>query len=117
MKLRSFLYGMYNEYQGNFMSWVAEDILDSTEENDEDTLKHMENISLYGGVSGAITSLIYYHDINKVFKNYFEDILEYLNDKDIVITDLTVDNLVWTCYELIVDDILAQYEQQQEEVE
>ena len=111
MKLRSFLKEMKNEYQGNFMSWVAQDLLDSTEENDEDTLKHMENISLYGGSSGAITSLIYYHDIHKVFKNYFEDILEYLNDKDIVITDLTVDNLVWTCYELIVDEFIAAYEQ------
>ena len=111
MKLRSFLKEMCNEYQGNFMGWVAEDLLDSTEENDEDTLKHMENISLYGGSSGAITSLIYYHDIHKVFRNYFEDILAYLDDAGIVIIDLTVDNLVWTCYELIVDEFIAAYEQ------
>ena len=77
----------------------------------------MENISLYGGVSGTISSLIYHFDINNVFRNYFESILEYLNERDIIITDLTVDNLIWTAYELIVDDILAQYEQQQEEVE
>ena len=111
MKLRSFLKEMCNEYEGNFMSWVAEDILNSTEENDEDTLKHMENISLYGGSSGTITSLIYYQDIHKVFKNYFEDILAYLDDAGIVIIALTVDNLVWTCYELIVDEFIAAYEQ------
>ena len=111
MKLRSFLKEMCNEYEGNFMSWVAEDILNSTEENDEDTLKHMENISLYGGSSGTITSLIYYQDIHKVFKNYFEDILAYLDDAGIVIIDLTVDNLVWTCYQLIVDEFIAAYEQ------
>lgn len=111
MKLRSFLKEMCNEYQGNFMGWVAEDLLKNTEKNDEDTLKHMENISLYGGSSGTITSLIYYHDIHKVFKNYFEDILEYLNDKDIVIIDLTVDNLVWTCYQLIVSEFIDEYQE------
>ena len=111
MKLRSFLKEMKNEYQGNFMSWVAEDILDSTEENDEDTLKHMENISLYGGSSGTITSLIYHDDIHKVFKNYFEDILQYLDDTGIVIIDLEVDNLIWTCYQLIVNEFIAAYEQ------
>ena len=111
MKLRSFLKEMCNEYQGNFMGWVAEDLLKNTEKNDEDTLKYMENISLYGGSSGTITSLIYYQDIHKVFKNYFEDILAYLDDAGIVIIDLTVDNLVWTCYELIVDEFIAAYEQ------
>ena len=111
MKLRSFLQEMCNEYQGNFMGWVAEDLLKNTEKNDEDTLKYMNNIILYGGSSGAITGLTYYHEITKIFKDYFEDILEYLNDKDIVIIDLTVDNLVWTCYELIVDEFIAAYEQ------
>ena len=111
MKLRSFLKEMCNEYQGNFMGWVAEDLLKNTEKNDEDTLKYMNNIILYGGSSGAITSLIYYHDIHKVFRNYFEDILAYLDDAGIVIIDLTVDNLVWTCYELIVDEFIAAYEQ------
>ena len=111
MKLRSFLKEMCNEYQGNFMGWVAEDLLKNTEKNDEDTLKYMNNIILYGGSSGTITSLIYYHDIHKVFKNYFEDILQYLDDTGIVIIDLAVDNLVWTCYELIVDEFIAAYEQ------
>ena len=32
MKLRSFLKEMCNEYQGNFMGWVAEDLLKNTEE-------------------------------------------------------------------------------------
>ena len=96
---------------------MAQDLLDSGYDNDTDLFKHMENISLFGGVSGAITSLIYHFDIYNVFRQYFESILNYLNERDIVITDLTVDNLVWTAYELIVDDIIAQYEQQQEEVE
>ena len=43
--------------------------------------------------------------------NILFETLEYLNDRDIVITDLTVDNLVWTCYELIVDEFIAAYEQ------
>ena len=52
-----------------------------------------------------------------VMDNLWRGILEYLNERDIVITDLSVDNLVWTAYECIVDDIIAQYEEQQEEVE
>lgn len=114
--LKELLESLLDDYEGDFVGYVAQDLLDSYD-NDTDLFKHMENISLYGGVSGAITSLIYYHNINTVFRNYFESILNYLNERDIVITDLTVDNLVWTAYELIVDDILAQYEQQQEEVE
>lgn len=111
MKLRSFLKEMCNEYQGNFMGWVAEDLLKNTEKNDEDTLKYMNNIILYGGSSGAITGLTYCHEITTVFRDYFEDILEYLDDTGIVIIDLTVDNLVWTCYELIVEKFIAAYEQ------
>ena len=115
--LKDLLQSLVDDYEGDFVGWVAQDLLDTGYNNDTDLFKHMENISLYGGVSGAITSLIYYHDISTLFKQYFESILNYLNERDIVITDLTVDNLVWTCYELIVDDIIAQYEQQQEEVE
>ena len=115
--LESLLNSLVDDYEGDFVGWVAQDLLDSGYNNDTDLFRHLENISLYGGVSGAITSLIYYNDINTVFRNYFESILNYLNERDIVITDLTVDNLVWTCYELIVDDIIAQYEEQEEEVE
>ena len=35
MKLRSFLKEMCNEYQGNFMGWVAEDLLKNTEKKQE----------------------------------------------------------------------------------
>ena len=115
--LEKLLQSLVDDYEGDFVGYVAQDLLDSGYNNDTDLFKHLENISLYGGVSGAITSLIYYHDINTVFKQYFESILNYLNERDIVITDLTVDNLVWTAYECIVDDIIAQYEQQEEEVE
>ena len=115
--LESLLNKLVEDYEGDFVGWVAQDLLDSGYDNDTDLFKHLENISLYGGVSGTISSLIYHFDINNVFRNYFESILNYLNERDIVITDLTVDNLVWTAYECIVDDIIAQYEQQQEEVE
>ena len=109
MKLRSFLKKMCNEYQGNFMGWVAEDLLKNTEKNDEDTLKYMNNIILYGGSSGAITGLTYYHEITTVFRDYFEDILEYLNDNNVEVIDLTVDNLVWICYQLIVGQFIDEY--------
>ena len=115
--LEKLLQSLVDDYEGDFVGYVAQDLLDSGYDNDTDLFKHLENISLYGGISGAITSLIYYHDINTVFRNYFESILNYLNERDIVITDLSVDNLVWTAYECIVDDIIAQYEEQQEEVE
>ena len=114
--LESLLQSFVDDYEGDFVGYVAQDLLNSGYDNDTDLFKHLEDISLYGGVSGSITSLIYYHDINTVFREYFESILNYLNERDIVIQDLSVDNLVWTCYELIVDDIIAQYEQQQEEV-
>ena len=114
--LESFLNKLVEDYEGDFVGYEAEDIMDSYD-NDTDLYKHMENISLYGGVSGTISSLIYHFDINNVFRQYFESILNYLNERDIVITDLSVDNLVWSCYECIVDDIIAQYEQQEEEVE
>ena len=115
--LKELLESLLDDYEGDFVGWVAQDLLNTGYDNDTDLYKHMENISLYGGVSGTITSLTYHFDINTVFRNYFESILNYLNERDIVITDLSVDNLVWSCYECIVDDILAQYEQQQEEVE
>ena len=115
--LEKLLQSLVDDYEGDFVGWVAQDLLDSGYDNDTDLFKHLENISLFGGVSGAITSCIYHHDINNVFKNYFESILNYLNERDIVITDLSVDNLVWSCYECIVDDIIAQYEEQEEEVE
>lgn len=115
--LKELLESLLDDYEGDFVGYVAQDILDTGYDNDTDLYKHMENISLYGGVSGTISSLIYHFDINNVFRQYFESILNYLNERDIVITDLTVDNLVWTAYELIVDDIIAAYEQQQEEVE
>ena len=115
--LESLLQSLVDDYEGDFVGYVAQDLLNTGYDNDTDLFKHMENISLYGGVSGTITSLTYHFDINNVFRQYFESILNYLNERDIVITDLTVDNLVWTCYELIVDDIIAQYEEQEEEVE
>ena len=114
--LKELLQSLVDDYEGDFVGYVAQDLLD-TGYNDDTDLKHLENISIYGGVSGTITSLIYHVDINKVFRQYFESILDYLNERDIVITDLTVDNLVWTAYECIVDDIIEQYEQQEEEVE
>lgn len=115
--LESLLNKLVDDYEGDFVGYVAQDLLDTGYDNDTDLFKHMENISLFGGVSGTISSLIYHFDINNVFRQYFESILNYLNERDIVITDLTVDNLVWSCYECIVDDIIAQYEQQQKEVE
>ena len=115
--LKSLLQSLVEDYEGDFVGYVAQDLLDTGYDNDTDLFKHMENISLYGGVSGTISSLIYHFDINNVFRQYFESILNYLNERDIVITDLSVDNLVWSCYECIVDDIIAKYEQQQEEVE
>ena len=115
--LEKLLQSLVDDYEGDFVGWVAQELLDAGYDNDTDLFKHLENISLYGGVSGTISSLIYHFDINTVFRQYFESILNYLNERDIVITDLTVDNLVWTAYELIVDDIIAQYEQQEEEVE
>ena len=115
--LESLLNSLVDDYEGDFVGWVAQDLLDTGYDNDTDLFKHMENISLYGGISGAITSCIYHFDIYNVFRQYFESILNYLNERDIVITDLSVDNLVWSCYECIVDDIIAQYEQQEEEDE
>ena len=112
--LESLLQSLVDDYEGDFIGYVAQDLLDSGYNDDTDLFKHLEDISLFGGVSGTITSLIYYHDITTVFRDYFESILNYLNDRDIVIQDLTVDNLVWTCYQSIVDDIIAQYEQQEE---
>ena len=109
--LEKLLQSLVDDYEGDFVGWVAQDLLDTGYDNDTDLFKHMENISLFGGISGAITSLIYHFDINNVFRNYFESILNYLNERDIVIQDLTVDNLVWTCYELIVEEFIAAYEQ------
>ena len=112
--LESLLQTLVEDYEGDFIGYVAQDLLDSGYNDETDLFKTLENISLFGGVEGAIASLNYHHDIITVFRDYFESILNYLNERDIVIQDLSVDNLVWTCYIAIVDDIIAQYEQQEE---
>ena len=57
--LKELLESLLDDYEGDFVGYVAQDLLNSGYESDADLYKHMENISLYGGVSGTISSLTY----------------------------------------------------------
>ena len=109
-------------------AWVIEDVTDDVE-NDEELYNILMDITRYGGISGSISSLVYYADTENFFNIYREDInkmlaeacenagcnpSELLNDFDMTdplcIEQHNINLLAWWAYETVCYDILNMWD-------
>lgn len=103
------LWRMLSNTDSGLMADVIEDVLDKCD-TDEEVQNYLQNVYEHGGVSGAITSLIYHKDCEEFTKQHLSEILdiynetlEFNNNKE-----LSVDYLAWLGYETIVNIILSE---------
>lgn len=91
--------------------FVIEDILDNGD-NDEEIKGYIENVLNYGCVSGTVSSLTYYRDTKKFFKEYFEEILEIAEqvkeEYGLDNIELNFNNLAWLGYEETLRNIASE---------
>lgn len=97
-----------NESTSELKKYVIEDILNShgTPEYIESYLK---DVVYNGGVSGTISSLIYYEDTKKFYFKFESEIMDLLEEKDIeiVMENLPLsNNLAWVGYEAVAQELL-----------
>ena len=97
---------------------VIEDLL-SYSNNNEYLENHINDVCQYGCVSGSVSSLIYYSDTEKFFKDYTSEIFELMQEyKDSFGEyplaanneqfDMNMNNLAWFAYEYVCNEL--QYE-------
>ena len=107
--LKEKLYEMKSDSEG-IKLFVIEDIL-AVNNNDEEIEDYIDNVLSYGCVSGCVSSLIYYEDTDKFFSQYYDEILEMLNELNIwhgISFDINSNNLAWFAYEEIMKDIATE---------
>ena len=90
--------------------FVIEDIL-AVNNNDEEIEDYIDNVLSYGCVSGCVSSLIYYEDTAKFFSQYYDEILEMLNELNIwhgISFEINPNNLAWFAYEETIKAIATE---------
>lgn len=103
------LWGMLRNTESELMAHVLDDILDKCS-TDEEVNAYLDNVYTYGGISGAITSLIYHKDCEEFTKQHLSEILSIYNELlacGIAPKEVTVDTLAWLGYESMVNIILS----------
>ena len=99
---------MKKDTTNSFKAWVLGDLL--SQGNKQDIQDYLKNAS-YGCAGGSVTSLIYYNDTKKVFKKYFEEIMEIIVEYNTemeyqLFNDvLNYNNLTWLAYDITISKI------------
>lgn len=104
------LWGMLRNTESELMAHVLDDILELHGDSDEEANNYLQNVYQHGGVSGAITSLIYHKDCEEFTKQHLSEILSIYNELlacGIAPKEVTVDTLAWLGYESMVNIILS----------
>ena len=94
---------------------VIDDILNMTD-TDDDILSYINDVVYHGCVSGKVSSLTYYYDTEKFFKEYTEEIFDLMNEYkenfgEYPNIELNSNNLAWFGYESICYELLNQLEE------
>ena len=94
---------------------VIDDILNMTD-TDEEIVDYMNNVISHGCISGVVSSLIYYCDTKKFFKEYIEEIFDLMNEYkencgEYPNIELNSNNIAWFGYEIICCELLNQLEE------
>lgn len=97
--------------ENNFEKWVLNDIL----KEDADRIEgYVYDVRQHGCISGIVTSLIYYTDTNKIFKKYYAEILEIIENDKLYINfdkiEINPNNLTWLAYEIVINNICSWFE-------
>ena len=98
--LKEKLYEMKSDAEG-IKLFVIEDILEF-KDSDEEIADYITGVLEFGCVSGCVPSLIYYEDTDKFFSQYYDEILEMLNELNIwngISFEINSNNLAWFAYE------------------
>lgn len=115
--MKDFLQAYDLDTVDGFSRFVIENILDNIDDNP----KYVEDIIQYGCSSGIVTDLTYYHQTDKVFRDYFNEILEIYDtciEQNLIRSDFEVNanNLVWLIFEYICNTLYTEYEVLQDEI-
>ena len=105
------LWRMLNTTDSGLMAHVIEDILELHGDSDEEVNAYLDNVYTYGGISGAITSLIYHKDCSEFVKEHLEEVLEIYNDAKEFIDpkeEINADYLAWMAYQTCIYIILSE---------
>lgn len=105
------LWRMLHTTESGLMVHVIEDILDQHGDSDEEVQGYLQNVYQHGGVSGAITSLIYHKDCEEFTKQHLSEILDIYNEAKEFLDpkeEVTVDTLAWLGYQTIVNILLSE---------
>ena len=107
--LKEKLYEMKSDAEG-IRLFVIEDIL-AVNDSDEEIADYITGVLEYGCVSGCVSSLIYYEDTDKFFSQYYDEILEMLNELNIwygISFEINPNNLASFAYEETMKDIATE---------
>lgn len=105
------LWRMLRNTESGLMAHVIEDILDQHGDSDLEVQNYLQNVYEHGGVSGAITSLIYHKDCEEFTKQHLSEILDIYNEAKEFLDpkeEVHVDTLAWLGYETMVNIILSE---------
>lgn len=105
------LWRMLRNTESGLMKDVIDDVLELHGDTDKEVQNYLNDVYKYGGVSGAITSLIYHKDCEEFVKTHLSEILDIYNellDCDVTPKEVTVDYLAWLGYETMVNIILSE---------
>ena len=108
---RKELWRMLNTTDSGLMAHVIDDILELHGDSDEEVNAYLNDVYQHGGISGAITSLIYHKDCSEFVKEHLEEVLEIYNDAKEFLDpkeEVNADYLAWLSYETIVNIILSE---------
>ena len=90
---------------------AAKDLLDKEKcEGEEETKRYIDEVLMYGCVSGIVPKLIYYKDTKKFFTKHMDEILELLNtsiNEGIKISEIDTNSMAWFGYEWAMSEINA----------
>ena len=106
---RKELWRMLNTTNSGLMAHVIDDILELHGDSDEEVNAYLNDVYQHGGISGAITSLIYHKDCSEFVKEHLEEVLEIYNDSKEFLDpkeEVNADYLAWMAYSYICSLIL-----------
>lgn len=106
---RQELWRVLHTTESGLMAHVIDDILEQHGDSDEQVQGYLQNVYEHGGVSGAITSLIYHKDCEEFTKRHLTEILDIYNETREFIDpkeEINANYLAWMAYEYICAIIL-----------
>ena len=90
-----------NEGMVKMLSEVVSNLTDIGAENDQEIVCHIKDVANYGAATGSVAQVIYTQDNEDFYRKYAVEIFDFCDQMGHVINKTSIDNIVWSIYELV----------------